>query len=739
MQANKNRHNFSSLLLILTIFSFGLVFLRFSQIMVQGEINGENLEENVERLYTSNYTLQANRGTIFDRFGNPIAIDATSYKMLGVLTDKWSSEENPQHIIEKEKIADILSEHINLSKNEVLSFLNKEVDQVEFGSAGNNLSYQVVDKIKKDLEKEELTGVIFEEKKKRLYPNGTFASHTVGLAQYLDLENEENQEGNNEKQLVGVMGLEDSFNDVLTGENGKKTYKKDSFGYLIPKLDHEEVAPKDGSDIYLTLDHKLQAHLETILDKVQAENNPKAITATVLSPENGEIIASAQRPSFNATTLENIDQTWQNLLTEYTFEPGSTMKMLTLAAAIEEGVFQPNNYFKSGTVNLYGGTVRDHRPSGWGWISQLEGVARSSNVLFVKLVDDMGHDVWKDYLDAFGFGEKTGMDLPNEQVGNNPYAWPLQKVNTGFGQGISVTPIQMLQAFTSIANDGEMIRPKFVGKSVDNETGEEKLRDTVTIDTLISKETAQKTLDYLKQATKMENAVATNYRREEQDVAAKTGTAQLVDPETGKYSTNKYVHSVVSILPADDPEYIIYITVQEPTFTADAPSGSQVVQKIYHPLIDRVFDFTEAVNDENEEGDSLHYVEALSFLEMSTEEAIQSLDELGYDYTMIGNGDEIVQQYPYPDTPLFIDQQIILMTNGVATIPDLTGWSRNDVLKISELTGVKMKFVGEGYVINQDLTEGSYMEPESEITITLSSEDTSETEEEDIEEESVEE
>lgn len=124
---------------------------------------------------------------------------------------------------------------------------------------------------------------------------------------------------------------------------------------------------------------------------------------------------------------------------------------------------------------------------------------------------------------------------------------------------------------------------------------------------------------------------------------------------------------------------------------------------------------------------------------MSTEEAIQSLDELGYGYTMIGNGDEIVQQYPYPDTPLFIDQQIILMTNGVATIPDLTGWSRNDVLKISELTGVKMKFVGEGYVINQDLTEGSYMEPESEITITLSSEDASEIEEEDIEQESVEE
>ena len=731
MNSKQNRHNFSALLLVLTVFSFGLMFLRFSQIMVQGEINGEDLEENVERLYTSNYTLQANRGTIYDRFGNPIALDATSYKMIGVLTDKWSSENNPQHVEDKEKVATILSEHINLSYDEVLNYLNRETDQVEFGSAGNNLSYHTADSIRKELKAEKLSGVIFEEKQKRLYPNGTFASHTVGLAQYPEKAEED---GDNDKQLVGMMGLEQTYNDLLTGKNGHKTYQKDSFGYLVPGLDHEEVEPVDGDDLYLTLNHKLQTHLETILDKVQDENKPKAITATVLSPENGEIIASAQRPSFNATTLDNIDQSWQNLLSEYTYEPGSTMKVLTLAAAIEEGVFSPDKYYESGTTKIHGGVVRDYKPEGWGWISYLEGVSRSSNTLFVKLVEDMGHDVWKEYLDAFGFGETTGLNIPNEQKGDNPYAWPLQKVNTSFGQGISVTPAQMLQAFSAIANDGEMMQPNFVGKSVDSQNGEETDHDPSSSGHPISKETAELTLSYLSEATEMEDAVAQNYKKEGQEIAAKTGTAQLVDPDTGGYSSSKYIYSVVSILPADDPKYVVYITVQEPEYTEDAGSGSEVVQKIYHPLIDRITDFTEESMEDEKVDENLQYVETPSYLDKNSEEAIEELEETDQNYTLIGNGEEVVQQFPYPDTPLFEDQQIILMTNGAATMPDLTGWSRNDVLKVAELTGADIVFEGEGYVVDQDLPADSYMDPGTEITVTLSSEDPEADEQEETDE-----
>lgn len=716
MNSRKNRKRFSALLFIISFFAFSLMFLRFSQIMIMGKINGEDLEENIENLYTRDNYLQANRGSIYDRYGNPIALDAKSYKMIGILTDQWSTENNPEHISDKEAVASVLAKHISLSKDEILNYLNKEVDQVEFGSAASALSYHVVENIKKDLDKEDLNGIVFEEKQKRLYPNGTFASHLVGIAQY------KKPDELTRKELVGVTGLEKSFNDLLTGKNGRKIYKKDSLGYLLPTLENEEELPEDGKDLYLTINHKLESHLEIILDKVQSENKAKAITANVLDTKTGELIASSQRPSFNASTLEDID-TWQNLLTEYTYEPGSTMKILTLAAAIEEGVYEPNSYYKSGTINVHGGKVSDYNPSGWGYISQLEGLSRSSNVLFVNLIDKMGHDVWKEYLDAFGFSQATGIELLNEQAGTNPYNWPLQKVNTGFGQGLTVTPIQMLQAFTAISNGGELSRPRLIEKTVNPADSSEDFYATEKLDSPISKETAEKTLAYLKEATEMENAVAKAYKKEGYSIAAKTGTAQLVDPDTGNYSSSKFIHSVVSMFPAEDPEYLIYITVQEPSYSKDASTGSEVVQKIYHPLIDRINDFNqdleggESVNKDNQ------YMETPTFLDLSVKEAEKSVMDLGNNYSLIGKGDKIVQQLPYPETPLFKDQRIILMTNGAVTMPDLTNWSRNDVLKMAELTGSKISFVGEGYVVEQDLAVGSYIEPGQEITITLSSDE----------------
>lgn len=690
--------------------------MRFSQIMVHGEIDGEDLRQNVESLYTRNHTLQADRGTIYDRYGNPLAIDATSYKMLAVLTDKWSTPENPQHVRDKEAVAAILAKHINLSEEQVMSYLNKEVDQVEFGSAGRNLSYQSSSQIKQDLDEAGLKGIIFEERIKRLYPNGTFASHTVGLAQY---PNPEDVKDNSNKQLVGVMGLEYSFNDLLTGTNGERTFQKDSLGYLIPRLEHSEIDPKNGNDLYLTFDHKLQVHLESILNQVQEENEPAAMTATVINPKNGEVIASAQRPSFNATTLENIDASWQNLLTEYTFEPGSTMKVITLAAAIEEGVFDPNKYFKSGSLRIHGEMVRDVNREGWGTISYLEGLSRSSNVLMVELIESMGHDVWKSYLDAFGFGQQTEVSLPFEQPGYNPYGSMIQKVNTGFGQGISVTPIQMLQAFTAVSNEGSMMKPKMIYKTVDAVTSEENIFQPNSVGSPISADTAQKTLNYLKQATEMENSVARFYQVEGQSIAAKTGTAQVYDTELNRYSSSKYIYSVTAAFPAEDPEYIIYITVEDPKLTADATYGSAVVQKVYHPLINRVIDFN--ANGQGSSG-NIYYVSTPSYLDMTVQEAQNALEESGIDYTLIGSGAEIVQQLPYPETPLFEEQQVILMANGAATMPDLSNWSRNDAMKVAELTGVNMVFSGEGYVTNQSLAPGAFMDPGGDIEITLSQE-----------------
>lgn len=709
----RNRKVIAVFLYIICFIVFGFVALRFSWIMVRGEINGENLLENVHNLYTSSNTIQANRGTIYDRNGNPVATDATSYKIVAILTDAWSSETRPQHVQDPEAVAEILSQYISMSEEDLLQRLTNESSQVEFGTAGNNLSYEIVRQIQEDLDEEELTGITFEEKQTRLYPNGTFASHTIGLAQHVDVEEDEISDS----QLTGVMGLEASFDEFLRGENGSREYQRDRFGYALPDQEIEQVDPINGKDLHLTLDRRLQIYLENIMQEVEEEHSPEAMTATLMNAKTGEILAASQRPSFNATTKEGIDQTWQNLLVEYAFEPGSTMKVMTLASAIEEGTFRPYDTFRSGRIQVGGGTVHDFNPDGWGTISYLEGLERSSNVAFVRQVEEMGHDTWKEYLDGFGFGERTDIGLPNEYSGSNPYEWPLQRINTGFGQGITVTPVQMLQAFSAIANDGQMVKPYIVNKISDGETGEETLFEPELTSSPISKESANLALDYLKQTVYSEVGTARGYQIEGYEIAAKTGTAQLVNPETGNYypSAPDFIYSVVGMAPADDPELILYVTVQQPTLNETASHGSQVVQKIFNPMMKRALESTRFEEDES----AVQFVEMPSFIDMNTHDGLEEAEDLGIDGVIIGSGETIVQQYPHSGTNLYHSERVLLLTNGAMTLPDMTGWSRNDALKVSELTGVEFIFEGEGFVVNQDLDSGSFIESGDQIMITL--------------------
>lgn len=709
----RNRKVIAVFLYIICFIVFGFVALRFSWIMVRGEINGENLLENVHNLYTSSNTIQANRGTIYDRNGNPVATDATSYKIVAILTDAWSSEARPQHVQDPQAVAEILSQYISMSEEDLLQRLTNDSSQVEFGTAGNNLSYEIVRQIQEDLDEEELTGITFEEKQTRLYPNGTFASHTIGLAQHVDVEEDEISDS----QLTGVMGLEASFDEFLRGENGSREYQRDRFGYALPDQEIEQVDPINGKDLHLTLDRRLQIYLENIMQEVEEEHSPEAMTATLMNAKTGEILAASQRPSFNATTKEGIDQTWQNLLVEYAFEPGSTMKVMTLASAIEEGTFRPYDTFRSGRIQVGGGTVHDFNPDGWGTISYLEGLERSSNVAFVRQVEEMGHDTWKEYLDGFGFGERTDIGLPNEYSGSNPYEWPLQRINTGFGQGITVTPVQMLQAFSAIANDGQMVKPYIVNKISDGETGEETLFEPELTSSPISKESANLALDYLKQTVYSEVGTARGYQIEGYEIAAKTGTAQLVNPETGNYypSAPDFIYSVVGMAPADDPELILYVTVQQPTLNETASHGSQVVQKIFNPMMKRALESTRFEEDES----AVQFVEMPSFIDMNTHDGLEEAEDLGIDGVIIGSGETIVQQYPHSGTNLYHSERVLLLTNGAMTLPDMTGWSRNDALKVSELTGVEFIFEGEGFVVNQDLDSGSFIESGDQIMITL--------------------
>ncbi|GEK89889.1 penicillin-binding protein 2B [Alkalibacterium putridalgicola] len=707
----RNRKYIAIMLYIFCFILFFGVFSRFAWIMVTGEINGENLVSNVHKLYTRNNTLQAKRGTIYDSSGNPIAMDANSYKMIAVLTDEWSTPKRPIHVQEPKAVAEVLAKHLSMSEEDLLDRLTMDNSQVEFGSIGRNLTYEIVSAIEEDLKKEELTGITFEEKKSRLYPNGIFASHTIGLAQ--------RENGEQESQsLKGVLGLEKEFDEILSGEDGWIEYQRDRFGYVIPNQEIEEVLPTDGNDIHLTLDRRMQIYLESIVEDVNEEHSPEVLTATLMHAKTGEILATTQRPTFNGTTKVGIDQTWQNYLTEYTFDPGSTMKVMTLAAAIEEGTFRPYDYYKSGKIQVGGGTVHDVKPEGWGYISYLEGLARSSNVAFVHQVQEMGFETWKQYLDSYGFGQKTGISLPNEYSGSNPYGGDLQRINTSFGQGISVTPVQMLRAFSSITNGGKMVEPHLVKEIIDKETGEEKVFEPEGTPTLISKKTADQTLEYLTETVYSDVGTARGYAVEGFEIAAKTGTAQMIG-EDGRYLSgdSNYVYSVVGMGPVEDPELIFYVTVQQPELNG-AGHGSHVVQKVFNPVMKRALEYyssEETEMDFEEESEVMANV-----IQKNTQAVIDNFNTTGREISIIGSGDTIVQQHPIQNAELKESDRIMLMTNGAMTLPDLTGWSKSDVLKLSELTGIAVTFEGEGFVNSQTLPPQSFIESETKLTVTLS-------------------
>ncbi|AZP05089.1 penicillin-binding protein [Jeotgalibaca ciconiae] len=707
----KNRRIMTKIMMLLTGLTFLVFVYRFSTIMLTKKVDGVNLSEQIDNLYSRSSILPAKRGTIYDIGGNPIAMDATSYSLVAVLTDKWSQDkENPQHIIEKEETAEALSKHISMSKSEILSLLNQEgVDQVEFGLAGTNLTYGT----KADIEAEKLPGIFFEETPSRLYPNGIFASHLVGYAA-VDTETEDAEKN----RLVGMMGIEEAYDDILNGQDGKVSDQKDSEGYGIPGTEVVLEEPIDGKEIYLTLDMRLQTYLETLMTKVYEEAEPEEMVAMLVNPKTGAVMAATQRPTFNATTMEGIDSKWQNLLIEEPFEPGSTFKILTIAAAINEGIFRPYDTYSSGEIEVEGGTIHDYNLTGWGQISYLEGFGRSSNVMVVKLVQEMGYDVWEEYMHAFGVSTSTESGLANEATGAYNYSYPLEKANTTFGQGVTITPFQLVQAFTSIANDGKTMKLNYIHKIVDPVTNEEEVIQPQETSSPITKETAQTVLEYLTTVVYEDYGTATAYSIDNAKVGVKTGTAELVDPESGKYytGTNEYLYSAVGFAPIEDPSYILYVTLKMPK-NNEQKNFVDYLTDVFNPMMTRAVAYDE-LGTESEGTKKQAAIPKVTNL--SKEEAVANLEEIGFSsVSVIGSGSRIVQQFPYNETQALFNQKVILMTEGAMTMPDVRGWSKDDVLKISELTGVSFEFEGDGYVVYQEKSEGSLLNVEESIKINL--------------------
>jgi penicillin-binding protein 2B len=677
---------------------FFVLFGRFASIQITGEVHGETLSEISKQKYNQKRVLEAKRGTIYDQNGEVIAEEAAAYTLVAILDETMTSDpKKPRHVVDPEKTAKVLAKYIKMPEAEILSTLKKPGRfQVEFGKAGKNISHQT----KKEIEGLKLPGITFPRDSVRFYPNGIFSSHLVGF-----VEEKVDEEGKIQK--VGTLGIEQNLDKQLTGKNGSIQYQSDLWGFLLPNGEQNVVPAQNGNDIFLTLDKKIQTFLEDALNKVDQEYKPKKMIAIVADPKTGDILAMGQRPSFHPKTREGISQSWHNEAIEISFEPGSTMKIFTLAAAIEEKVFSPNEPFKSGSYKVAPNirAIHDHNYVGWGTISYLEGVQRSSNVAFAKLANEkLGFERFREYLTKFGFGQPTGIDLPHETSGTVLYNYPLEKITTSFGQGSTLTPIQQIQAATAIANDGKMMKPHVVRKIVDTDTNKViHERDPQVVSQPISASTAKEVRDILESVVSSPNGTGNRYQIEGYSVAGKTGTAQIPGSD-GKYLTGakNYIFSFLGMAPKDDPKLIVYVAVQQPEIDSYF-NGSIPVSMIFNPVMKNSLQY---LNIEPTQAKKVLSLTLPSVEGKTPEEAKKSLETLGLEAVLLGKGNKVTDQLPQEGTLVLEGEKIILKTDGKMHIPDLTGWSLRDSIKVANLASLQLNALGKGFVVKQNIKSG---------------------------------
>lgn len=687
--------------IILFATSIGLFFLfavRFSYIVIGGHVAGTSLAEKTKQLYQGSEVVKAKRGTIYDRNGVALAEDASSYSIKAILSKTYTSGDKKLYVEEKnfDKIAEILHKNLSIDKKDALNILEdgakKELYQVEFGSYGKNISQETKQNIEADMKKEGVAGLYFVDHQARMYPNGVFSSHFIGYA----------VPDKDENGLVGKLGLESAYNDILSGKDGKIIYQKDNFQNPLPGTVAEEEKAVDGQDIYTTLDSRLQSYLETLMDQVNEEYQPEELTAVLMKAKTGEILAMGQRPTFNPETMEGLtgkDAIWRNFLVQDSYEPGSTMKVFTTAAAIEEGEFNENETFQSGKIQVEDATINDHDFGEKGVLTMRQALSWSSNVGMVILEQRLGGR-WYNYLQKLGFGQSTHSGLDDEVNGALPTLNIVDRAMSAYGQAVGVTNFQMMKAFTSIANNGTMIQPRYISKVVDPQTGEERTTQTEVLGQPFSKETTEKVREYMRDVVESENYGSAYgvYSVPGYNVSAKNGTAQIAS-DTGGYQTGDtaYLYSIVEMVPSEDPDYVLYLTMKHPK-TYDR----MALAKIANPLMKRAMDFKETEEDSDTETKT-EKVSVADYRNLEADVAAADAQKSGLQPVVIGNGKKVQKQSTANGDQLISGEKLILYTGGDKLMPDVTGWSKADIMKLGKILGIEVSFDGDGYCVKQEL------------------------------------
>ena len=686
------------------VFIFAL-YLQYLYLSLSSNVYGINMQEFANNRNTYSSTLYAKRGTIYDVQGDILATDVSSYTVIAYLDEsRTGSSSTLYHVQDKQKTAEALSPLLNMDVDTLLELLNKDAYQVELGPGGRGIS----EVLKKQIEELNLPGIDFIESYKRFYPNGDFASYLIGYAK----KNEVMVDDKLENVMQGELGIEVKYDDILKGTNGYISYQQDRYGYKIPDTPEENVPAIDGSDIYLTIDANIQRILEAEADKIVESYDPEWLTVTIMDAKTGDILGSVSEPSFDPNIL-NITN-YENPLTSFVYEPGSVMKIFTYMCAIEKGTYVGNQTYMSGNIDIEGTKIYDWNKYGWGEITYDHGFEMSSNVGTVNMMQNfLTKDDLKQCLTSYGFGSPTNIELPRELSGSLVFNYPVEVAAASYGQGITATPIQQLQALSIIANNGHMLKPNIISKIVkDGEVTYE--RQVTKSDRIVSEQTVEKIKELMYNAVNNVEggAIGTAYIVDGLDVIGKTGTAEIADLENGGYLTGwlDSIYSFSGMFPKDDPEIIIFASIKRPN------NGSNIgLKTMSNAIMESIGKYLGLIG-----GDSIDTNKSFqigSYINLNTNDVKESLENKGLDVIVLGNGDRIINQYPINTTLLQGDKIFLLTNDSNVKMPSLIGYTKIECISLLNLLNVDYEFEGYGYVTEQSIKVGESINDKIKIIL----------------------
>lgn len=684
---------------IATIFLFVVILVKLTYVAISPKVDGIDLNTFALSRTTATKTIEASRGTIYDINNEVLATNVRSYTVIAYLDESRTSDEaNPRHVVDKETTAEKLSPLINMTSEQILKLLNtKNVYQVELGPGGRNIT----ELIKEEIEALDLPGIDFIKSTKREYPNGDFASYIIGYAKK-----------NDEGSIVGELGIEGKYNNELTGTNGKTIYQKDAYGYRIANTPEVTEEAKNGYDIYLTLDSNIQLYLENAIKEIENFNIDWA-TLTIADAKTGAIVGSTSSPSYNPNILNITD--YNNPLVSYTYEPGSTMKIYSFMAAIEEGLYKGDELYQSGSIQVSDYNISDWNKEGWGKITYDKGFTYSSNVAAVLLSQKLGKEKLLDYYKKFGFGKKTGIELSNEYDGKIKFNYESELASASYGQGITTTPIQNIQALTSLSNGGTILKPYIISKIVDNEGNVVYEGKRTELTKVVSLNTVKKMMDLMDETVNSKDTAVTGYRyhTDKLTLIGKTGTANYT--QNGKYVSGQYstIRSFAGLFPKDDPKYIIYVSVKK--FQGASSSLGNIIKKMVESVVTY-----KNLSDKDSNIDESKVINIASYINQGKNETVKLLEKYGLCPIVIGDGEYIINQYPSTNSSVLYGSKVFLVTNGNnITMPNVIGWTHNEINTFAKLIKINYNIDGYGKVINTNIPEGSIIDLNNDLLVEL--------------------